>query len=593
MTTRKKKANISYKEIEDSELNELLALEQDGFQESHQLKPTRKRPLSPPRKKTKTAKKKLATAGAPANKKKLKAKEESSPSGLSMKDLEKHPFDVPDVMRCVMLYLDNARDIYQLSKTTKSIRSSITTQIVVRSAAFSHGKTHESMSSIASLLKTQSIPVPKPLRLLQLVNGRQCEMGSDCRKWNPRTQRAALLSKQQQRPLRNGRHVCQTCSQFHRGRLEKERKAFLTAEILISRQYQNDRTELLECYDQVKSQEVEPFWKAKADLQDYKKQQKILLKLQAQQTIITRIRVELEGSPHQDAILNSYVRRDGDYHFFGPSMSMFNKLLQAPSQVTHAKLDKAVDQVKQLYSLLDKHGFLNGKAVMYLEEEPTEEWESIVFGYYRKDLDVTQLVRSSALETNLWTSKFVKLTFQLLSESKVVELLVALLEQSGLLVEAIETYLMETEQHTINAAAVGLARSFLHERIDRSKLGRMENLSQYWKTFRILRPIYEDAYLKDPKVVWWLASKAGPKPAPNFSKEEALQQFDRITLNLLVKKEFSRLLEYQKLEYEKWCVQYWNDQQETKRQARANPRRGMYGHLATTSAHHRRRRGGP
>lgn len=52
------------------------------------------------------------------------------------------PFEMlpVDVLPKVMLYLDSARDVYNLSLCSKSLRAAVSTEIVVRAAVFQGGK---------------------------------------------------------------------------------------------------------------------------------------------------------------------------------------------------------------------------------------------------------------------------------------------------------------------------------------------------------------------------------------------------------------------------------------------------------------------
>ena len=70
------------------------------------------------------------------------------------------PFEMiclPEILEKILLYIDNAKDVYNLSMMNKSFRQSITPQIVVRSAVFAGGKSRDSIGDVMTLGKSESI----------------------------------------------------------------------------------------------------------------------------------------------------------------------------------------------------------------------------------------------------------------------------------------------------------------------------------------------------------------------------------------------------------------------------------------------------
>jgi hypothetical protein len=61
------------------------------------------------------------------------------------------------VIETVLPFLDNARDVYSMSKCAKYIRECITPEIVVRSAVFGGARTTKVVGSIIAAIQNKSI----------------------------------------------------------------------------------------------------------------------------------------------------------------------------------------------------------------------------------------------------------------------------------------------------------------------------------------------------------------------------------------------------------------------------------------------------
>jgi hypothetical protein len=101
-------------------------------------------------------------------------------------DRKHPPFEILplDVLPNVFLFLDSARDVYNLASSSKYLRQIVTSEIVVRSAVFGGGKTREALGDIMNAVQKKSIHVPSTFRLLRLVNGKKCERLEDCYAYN-------------------------------------------------------------------------------------------------------------------------------------------------------------------------------------------------------------------------------------------------------------------------------------------------------------------------------------------------------------------------------------------------------------------------
>jgi hypothetical protein len=79
-----------------------------------------------------------------------------------------------DALGFVMEFL-GPRELYRMAFTCKSLRSKVTTRLVVRSAIMQGGHAATTVRELYNLMNNKSIHAPSPLRLLRLVNGKRCE----------------------------------------------------------------------------------------------------------------------------------------------------------------------------------------------------------------------------------------------------------------------------------------------------------------------------------------------------------------------------------------------------------------------------------
>ena len=88
----------------------------------------------------------------------------------------------PELEKGLILYLAiqflPLRDLSAMALVSKSTRSSITTEVVVRAAYLQTGKrfsSQKSMDELYTLMDKKSIHIPSPLRLLRIATGDKCE----------------------------------------------------------------------------------------------------------------------------------------------------------------------------------------------------------------------------------------------------------------------------------------------------------------------------------------------------------------------------------------------------------------------------------
>ena len=146
----------------------------------------------------------------------VKPPAQKKPKLVKAKDapLPKPPFEMlpQEVLTHMMLFLDNARDIYSLSMVgSKHIRGAITTEVVVRSAVFSGGKQQTRIQSLIDEgIKKKAVYLPDTFRLLRLVVATRCEQLHQCFGYNLETHRSSSLAKEAK--LKFGMSICHLCA---------------------------------------------------------------------------------------------------------------------------------------------------------------------------------------------------------------------------------------------------------------------------------------------------------------------------------------------------------------------------------------------
>ena len=114
-----------------------------------------------------------------------------------------------DVMPVVFDMLDSSRDVFVLAFMNKSVQSFVTREVVVRTAVFNDGMPRNIIANVMESVDNESIFLPSPLRLLRLINSKQCECLDECWSYNVVTKKAAALSRTCKRPF--GLSICKEC----------------------------------------------------------------------------------------------------------------------------------------------------------------------------------------------------------------------------------------------------------------------------------------------------------------------------------------------------------------------------------------------
>lgn len=125
----------------------------------------------------------------------------------------------PEILTNVVEFVDDVRDIYHLSITTKALRASVTDTAIMRACVFSAGtatknKTQKRTADILFNLmeKATTVRPPSTFRLLRLVNAKRCESGDKCFGYNSKLKTAMPLrgNTVTKRPF--GMALCTSCT---------------------------------------------------------------------------------------------------------------------------------------------------------------------------------------------------------------------------------------------------------------------------------------------------------------------------------------------------------------------------------------------
>ena len=388
----------------------------------------------------------------PAQKKQRKDKVKDAPT-------TKPPFEMlpQEVLTHMMLFLDNARDIYALSMVgSKQIRGAITTEVVVRSAVFSGGKQQRRMKELVENgIQKKAVYLPDTFRLLRLLNGRQCERLELCYNYNLETKIPSTMALEEKSALNQahdlnfGMLLCKACAKglstkcgdgrrYHRRSVYSFREfdklicslqnEQVTGQpvgpLLHALQYQQlfatyghsdekldqavdtiiaDIPEYQERYDNIinsykaANDHYPRFIQSQRDISIEKKrikdQERAQRKLENQRKLLRRLERALGDYPHKDQALLNHVE-DSNLEFYGPACIILTDLMDAPSTATASKIQAAVEKLKNDYDLLNHYGFLEGSGYMKAPHPfPREEYQTILYDYARENLEPLEVLK--------------------------------------------------------------------------------------------------------------------------------------------------------------------------------------------------------
>ena len=300
----------------------------------------------------------------------------------------------------------------------------LTPQTVLRAAIFGDKQSRDTMESVMALIQRHAIHTPSTSRLLRLTNATRCEGGADCWAFHHATGNASALTNSSLSMVRSlGLCLCSTCKRFvcstntvnWRIFVELERRQ-LAAEkrwrvirapykekatgvpvgpVISGRDLQQvasnykesqeregaleaihlqrtpsaeelaRREILLDIYKATKTEFEAPKLAAemlKAEEAKVKMVERAKRKRDMGEPILSQMESLLSEYPHKDiALAGAWDENSGVRHFtFLLSREILGRLFYAPSNASQKSIEKAVNDVQEMYSLLLHHGFGTG-----------------------------------------------------------------------------------------------------------------------------------------------------------------------------------------------------------------------------------------
>jgi len=123
-----------------------------------------------------------------------------------------------EVLMTIVEFVDDTRDLYNLSMTTKGFRASVTDTAIVRACIFAGSskdkqqkRTTAILSTLMSKIEQGSIRPPSTFRFLRLLNAKRCEMGDKCFRYNLKTKLSEPLRGSELTNRRFGLALCNAC----------------------------------------------------------------------------------------------------------------------------------------------------------------------------------------------------------------------------------------------------------------------------------------------------------------------------------------------------------------------------------------------
>ena len=481
--TTRKKNRISYAELDED------AFEWEDEEESEDLFVGR------------CAAADVDNAKPPAQKKPKVDKEKDVPAA-------KPPFEMlpPEVVSHMMLFLDNARDIYSLSMIgSKHVRGAITTEIVVRSAVFAGEKQkHRITELVEKGIQKKAVYLPDTFRLLRLLNGRQCERLELCYNYNLETKIPSTMGRElnQFSELNFGMLICKACTkvmstkcgegcplhgrsvysklesknlireaqtervtgqpvgpllnaqQYHQlsathgGHSNEKLDQAVDSIIADIPGYQEQHDNIVNSYQAAQAHRPR-FIQSRRDIliekQRLKDQERAERKLENQRKLLRRIERALSGYEYKDHVLKNSVE-ESNLNIYGPARIAFKELMDAPSTTTATKIQTALEEIKPAYNLLGEYGFLEGPEYLkHPRSFPREEYQTILYEYALENLDPLKILKGACCDRwygLLWPQRFDSIRMEMLKEGRPFDFLMTFL-YSKELKSAYKAYLLK------------------------------------------------------------------------------------------------------------------------------------------------------
>lgn len=353
-------------------------------------------------------------------------------------------------MPTVLAMLDSSRDVFTLAFINKSIQSFVTREVVVRSAVFQGGNARKVIGSIMNEVEDKSIFFPSALRLLRLLNGKQCENLDECWNYNLESNKATSLARTSTRPF--GLMICKECARgmsdslpwnhfanehgdgrvafdwkiinrpfidrfgerhgpvvvakqvrqienTYKGAEERDAAlARLLGEVdgKVPDETEQLREKLVEAYDDAESK-ADAFFESKREIAVNKSKAVSLNGKGRRDKIFKELETLLDGYEHKSlALLCTW---DDEWGTVGltlcPSCDILRPLFDASSSATKKKIKAAADELRFVYDMLQSKHLLSQNFLLFLSNS-TDPMERALFRYLNSiEMTPEKLLRKS------------------------------------------------------------------------------------------------------------------------------------------------------------------------------------------------------
>ena len=329
-----------------------------------------------------------------------------------------------------------------------------------------------------------------------------------------------------------------------------------TNPICDSPSYEEQRAKILLSFDSAKMMypryvraKQELFDKMKCREEELRVQREQTENLQQQHKVLTMIEKELVGFAYKDLILQ-HTSKNGQIEFLGPCQILLGELMEKPfpSSKNDETLLDAIKCTKHMYKLLYKYGFLYGTdSIQKMKAKPTSLAEELLYRFCIEDIRFFATMHTR--ESKIYDGVVKYLQF-----GKPTLFMVSLLSDQMLYEAAKMLAGKAAEGHEPQSPASDYAKAHFKlywtgtvaEKLNAAQGSthrRKEIFSEAIESIIEMYANYCD-YLNHPEYLEWDPESEGL--SSDWSKEEFSDIGTSYTMDMLMKRDFSGVLDHQK-----------------------------------------------
>ena len=323
-----------------------------------------------------------------------------------------------ELLPYILSFVDDCRDLYNVSLCCKDFQKAITSESIIRSAIFYGGAQEAAMKSVMEAIEKQSIYLPSTSRLLRLAIGTRCERMGDCFSYNLNDKVSENVTGGK-RPF--GLCICKTCTNACPELLNYEQRRDLgsierisafgsrllclphleyctgdkSGPFLLAREIM----QVFNSYDEAEPQKealklkledvdgkiteetkaeaeilVDAFLRAQSDkvqFLDAASKAKVAKKRERVESVYSKIVSQLANYEHKDILLEGRWDETTGILLLSNEVSKFilGPLLSAPSQASNKRIMSKVIQVQSIYNrVLDEFSSTSTNVLSFLAD---------------------------------------------------------------------------------------------------------------------------------------------------------------------------------------------------------------------------------